>query len=228
LEQFAYAASHDLQEPLRTVSGYVQLLQRRYDDKLDQDARDFIGYAVSGVVRMQQLIDDLLAYARVGTRGKSFAPFAAEAALAAAVANLQMKIRDTGAIVTHDALPEVVGDEMQIAQLFQNLIDNGLKFRSAETPHIHVTAQEKDGDWVFAVRDNGIGINPKYFDRIFKIFQRLHTIDRYPGSGIGLAVCERIIHRHRGKIWVESELDKGTTFYFSLPREDQSAPRREE
>jgi PAS domain S-box-containing protein len=221
LEQFAYAASHDLQEPLRTIAGYVKLLKRRYEGQLDNAAQEFIAYAVDGVGRMQRLIDDLLTYARVGSRAKPFAPFAAGSALRTAMANLQLKIRDTGATITNDDLPVVFGDESQIAQLFQNLLDNALKFRGAEPPHVEVSASRKGGRWIFAVRDNGIGIDPKYFDRIFKVFQRLHTIDQYPGSGIGLAVCERIVRRHGGTIWVESEPGKGTVFHFSLPCEPE-------
>jgi PAS domain S-box-containing protein len=217
LEQFAYVASHDLQEPLRMIAAYTQLLQRRYKDKIDKEANEFIGYAVDGAVRMQRLIQDLLTYSRVGTRSKPFEAIESEKAFSAAVANLQIAIAESGAVATHDPLPRVCGDTVQWIQLFQNLLSNAIKFRSEKPPQIHVSAQAKHGDWIFSVRDNGIGIDPQYFRRIFVIFQRLHTQEDYPGTGIGLAVCRKIVERHGGRIWVESEPGQGATFFFTMP-----------
>ena len=221
LEQFAYVASHDLQEPLRMVSSYTQLLERRYADKLDQDARDFIHYAVDGANRMQQLIQDLLSFSRVTTKGLPQTRIQAGDALKEALANLQAAITETGAQVTHDDLPEVVADRSQLVQLFQNLIANSVKFRKSDTPpRIHVSTEQQDAGWTFSIRDNGIGIDPRYFDRIFTIFQRLHTKQAYPGTGIGLALCKRIVERHGGRIRVDSEPEKGTVFRFTLPLAD--------
>ncbi len=225
LEQFAYVASHDLQEPLRMVSSYTELLERRYGDKLDDKAREFIGYAVDGAVRMQRLINDLLEFSRVSTRGKALQPVDVTRVLGTVRANLSVAIQDAGALVTNDALPTVMADETQLVQLLQNLIGNAIKFRGRERPHVHVGAQATATEWVFAVRDNGIGIAPEYFERIFVIFQRLHARDEYPGTGIGLAVCRRILDRHGGRIWVESEPGHGSTFYFALPtRNGEQAP----
>jgi PAS domain S-box-containing protein len=223
LEQFAYVASHDLQEPLRMVSSYTQLLEQRYKDKLDQDAKDFIGYAVDGANRMQRLIQDLLEYSRVTTRGQPPAPIDAHDALGEAVRNLQAAIQESGALVTNNDLPIVLGDYTQIVQVFQNLISNGIKFqRSGAAPRIHITAENDLLDScfrIFKVSDNGIGIEPRHFDRLFLIFQRLHPKQEYPGTGIGLALCKRIVERHGGRIWVESEPGKGSTFFFTLPVE---------
>ncbi len=246
LEQFAYVASHDLQEPLRMVASYTQLLAKRYQDKLDADANEFIGYAVDGANRMQKMINDLLSYSRVGTRGKLFETVDCTAILSQALTNLKMAIEETGAVITHDPLPTMTGDESQLVQLFQNLIDNAIKFRGKETPDIHISATHEsrktmdDGretidqlrtarlsspksqpsklkeDWVFSVRDNGIGIDPQDKERIFTIFQRLHGRN-YSGTGIGLSICKRIVDRHAGRIWVESEPEKGSTFYFTIP-----------
>jgi len=225
LEQFAYVASHDLQEPLRMVSSYTELLERRYGDKLDDKAREFIGYAVDGAVRMQRLINDLLEFSRVSTRGKALQPVDVTRVLGTVRANLSVAIQDAGALVTNDDLPTVMADETQLVQLLQNLIGNAIKFRGRERPHVHVGAQATATEWVFAVRDNGIGIAPEYFERIFVIFQRLHARDEYPGTGIGLAVCRRILDRHGGRIWVESEPGRGSTFYFALPtRNGEQAP----
>ncbi len=217
LEQFAYAASHDLQEPLRMVSSYTQLLARRYRGQLDQDADEFISYAVDGAERMQRLINDLLAYSRVGTRGRAFQTTDCEQALQQALANLQTAIEESGAIVTHDPLPTVVADQSHLTQVFQNLVGNALKFRSSVPPSIHVGVQEKSGHWLFWVSDNGIGIDPEYHERIFVIFQRLNAGDKYPGTGIGLALCKNIVERHGGRIWVESQPGQGATFYFTIP-----------
>jgi len=216
LEQFAYVASHDLQEPLRIVAGYMQLLERRYKSKLDKDADDFIAFAVDGVQRMQNLIQDLLAYSRVGTRGRRMAPTDCEKVLQGALANLRLAIKETGAVVTHDPLPTVTGDEAQLVQLLQNLIGNALKFRGDRKPQIHVSACPYERHTLFSVRDNGIGIEPQYLERIFVIFQRLHGREKYPGTGIGLALCKRIVERHGGRIWVESKPGEGSTFYFTL------------
>ncbi len=216
LERFAYVASHDLQEPLRMVASFTQLLAKRYRGKLDGDANEFIGYAVDGARRMQILINDLLTYSRVGTRGKDFNPTNCEAALEAALTNLKKGIEETGAVVSHDPLPTVPADETQLGQLIQNLVGNALKFHGSAPPRVHVSAQEVDGEWRFSVRDNGIGIDPQHADRIFVIFQRLHTAAEYPGTGIGLAISKKIVERHGGRIWVESEPGHGATFYFTL------------
>ena len=218
LQQFAYVASHDLQEPLRMVASYTQLLAKRYQGRLDSQADEFIGFAVDGATRMQRLISDLLLYSRVGTRGKEPRATCAEAALDLAVANLQAAIQESGATVCHVALPTVLADETQLAQLFQNLIANAIKFRGASAPLVQIAAEHQpDGDWHFSVRDNGIGIEPQYFERIFGMFQRLHTTAAYPGSGIGLAICKRIVERLGGRMWLESVAGEGSTFHFTLP-----------
>jgi PAS domain S-box-containing protein len=217
LQQFAYVASHDLQEPLRMVASYVKLLDRRYGDKLDQDARDFIGYAVEGSTRMQQLINDLLTYSRVGTRGKPFEPVDLEAVFAGIMDNLTVTIQESNATVTHDLLPIVLADDLQMLQLFQNLVSNGIKFHGDAPPRVHVSAKRAGDFWQFSVSDNGIGIDPEYFSRIFIIFSRLHTRAEYPGSGIGLAICKKIVERHGGHIWVESTPGNGSTFLFTIP-----------
>jgi PAS domain S-box-containing protein len=218
LQQFAYVSSHDLQEPLRMISSFVQLLEKRYKGKLDQDADEFIGFVVEGTSRMQRMIQDLLTFSRVQTQGAEFAPVDANEVFEKAVFNLLVLIKETGAVVTKDELPIVMGDETQLIHLFQNLIDNAIKFRRAgENPKVHISAQKMGNDWVFSVKDNGIGIDPQYFDRIFIIFQRLHSREAYEGTGIGLAVCMRIVERHGGRIWVESEPGRGSLFHFTLP-----------
>jgi light-regulated signal transduction histidine kinase (bacteriophytochrome) len=248
LEQFAYVASHDLQEPLRMVTNYLQLLENRYKMQLDPKAQDFIGIAVDGAVRMHQLIGDLLTYSRVGTAAKPLVPTNTSDVLKNSLLNLKVALDETAARVTIDPLPVVQGDPVQLTQLFQNLIGNALKFRSEKTPEIHISAKadgascpvpplegasataesrtlgaepqtastQSPTEWQFSVRDNGIGIPPKDFDRIFLIFQRLHTREKYPGTGIGLALCKKIVERHGGRIWVESEPGQGTTFHFTL------------
>ena len=219
LQQFAYVASHDLQEPLRMIGSYTQLLERRYGDKLDADAREFMGFIVDGATRMKQLIEDLLAYSRVGTRGKELRPVQAQVALDRALVNLRAAIESADAQVTHDALPEVSADDTQLTQLFQNLVGNAIKFRKPDEPvRVHVGLQDAGAEWCFSVSDNGIGIEPQYYERIFMVFQRLHTRDEYPGTGIGLAICKKVVDRHRGRIWVESAAGKGSTFHFTLPK----------
>lgn len=227
LEQFAYVASHDLQEPLRTVTSSVQLLSRRYKGKLDSDADEFITFATDAADRMKRLINDLLIYSRAGTRGKPFAPTDVHFVLAQTRNNLSILVEETGATISFDSLPTVNGDEGQLVQLFQNLIGNGIKFRRKEPPVIHISAtpytESLVGDtgpadfWHFQIRDNGIGIDSKYIDRIFIIFQRLHAAAEYPGTGIGLALCKKIVERHGGRIWVESTPQQGSTFHFTLP-----------
>ncbi|MGB9006431.1 MAG: ATP-binding protein, partial [Candidatus Aminicenantales bacterium] len=216
LEQFASVASHDLQEPLRMVASYTQLLAQRYENRLDDKAKKYIDYAVDGAVRMQRLINDLLTYSRIGTRGNPLEPTDAHSALGEAIKNLAATIEENRAIITNDELPTVRADASQLVQVFQNLIANAIKFRGKDIPRVHVSAQDHGREWVFSVRDNGIGIDPQYADRIFQIFQRLHTRQEYPGTGIGLAVCKRILERHGGRIWFESEPGKGSTFFFAI------------
>ena len=218
LEQFAYVASHDLQEPLRMVSSYTQLLARRYEGQLDEKAQTYIEYAVDGAVRMQRLINDLLAYSRITTRGEPAQAVDAHALLGEVLRNLTALTDESHALVSAAELPIVHADPTQLSQLLQNLISNAIKFRRADPPYVHLSAQDLGAEWRFAVQDNGIGIEAKYAERIFIIFQRLHTRQEYPGTGIGLAVCKRIVERHGGKIWFESEPGQGTTFYFTLPK----------
>ncbi len=217
LEHFAYVISHDLQEPLRMISSYMGLLNRRYSAQLDEAARDYIAYAVDGARRLHEMIGAILDYSRVDTRGRAPAPTDSEALLAGVLSHLQMAIDERGALVTHDPLPTVMADEVQLAQVLQNLIANALKFCDAQSPRVHVSARRGDGEWQFSVRDNGIGIDPKFRERIFLMFQRLHTHAEYPGTGIGLALCRRIVERHGGRIWVESQPGEGSTFYFTIP-----------
>ena len=224
LEQFAYVASHDLQEPLRMVASYTQLLAHRYGDKLDQDARDFIAYAVDGATRMSQLIEDLLTYSRTTSNARAAAVVDTGNAFSLALRNLQAAILESGAEVSCGDLPSVMADAVQIVQVFQNLVGNAIKFRTPGVPpRVHIEARRSPDhprQWLFRVADNGIGIDPKYFERVFVIFQRLHAREKYPGTGIGLALCQRIVERHKGRIWIESEPGKGTAFLFTLPEVD--------
>lgn len=199
------------------VASYTQLLGRRYKDKIGADADEFIGYIVDGATRMQQLINDLLSYSRVGTRGKPFETTECEVILEKALLNLKTTIEENHAVVTHDVLPALMADSSQLVQLFQNLVGNAIKFHGDERPEVHIGAERNGTQWIFSVRDNGIGIDPKYFERIFVIFQRLHARAEYPGTGIGLAICKKIVERHKGRIWVESQPGKGSTFNFTIP-----------
>jgi light-regulated signal transduction histidine kinase (bacteriophytochrome) len=222
LQQFAYVSSHDLQEPLRMVASYTQLLAKRYKGRLDSDADEFIAFAVDGCNRMQGLIQDLLAYSRTGTNGKALREISGDDALNEALTNLRTTIGQSGAVVTHDPLPVIQTDDTQLTQVFQNLIGNAIKYRSTEVPHVHVSASKNGGrEWIFSVRDNGLGIDPQYFERIFILFQRLHGRNEFEGTGIGLAICKKILERLGGRIWVESQPGKGSTFHFALPERNE-------
>jgi two-component system, sensor histidine kinase and response regulator len=218
LEQLAYVASHDMQEPLRMVASYLQLVARRYKGKLDADADEFIGYAVDGAKRMQALINDMLAYSRVGTKARPFEPVDCNKVFETVLANLRIAIQESGAQITRSPLPKVMGDPMQLLQLFQNLIGNAMKFKRESPVCVHVSAVAEDDAWHFTVEDNGIGIAPEYYARIFVLFQRLHGRGDYPGTGIGLAICKKIVERHGGAISVESQVGVGSTFHFTIPR----------
>lgn len=226
LKKFAYVASHDLQEPLNQVANYVQLLEMRYCDQLDEDAKEFISFTVEGVSLMQTLIDDVLAYSKVDIQGSEFKLTDVEKSLEQARSNLRRRITESRAVITHDPLPTVMADSTQMMQLFQNLIGNAIKFRSEVSPVIHVGATRLEDAWLFSVKDNGIGIEPQFSERIFVIFQRLHARDEYPGTGMGLAICKKIVECHRGRIWVESELGQGATFYFTIPVGGRERERR--
>jgi len=217
LEQFAYVASHDLREPLRGINGFMELLRQRSGSKLDEKDMEYIKYATDSAIRMDELITCLLRYSRVKTHGMPFSSIPVQLALGEAVKNLKINIAETEALITSDELPTVKADGMQLTQLFQNLIANAIKFHGDQKPEIHIGCQKLDSFWQFSVRDNGIGIEPQFKDRIFVIFQRLHTRDKYPGYGIGLSICKRIVERHGGRIWVESQSGKGSTFYFTTP-----------
>jgi signal transduction histidine kinase len=218
LEQLAYVASHDMQEPLRMVASYLQLIAQRYKGRLDADADEFIGYAVDGAKRMQALINDLLAYSRVGTKARPFEPTDCAKVVETALANLRIAIADSHAEVTHGPLPEVMGDPTQLLQVFQNLIGNALKFHGEAPPRVRIEAEPLEGLWRFTVRDQGIGIAPEYHQRIFVLFQRLHGRSEYPVTGIGRAICKKIVERHGGTIGVESQPGAGSTFWFTLRR----------
>nr|WP_009630235.1 ATP-binding protein [Synechocystis sp. PCC 7509] len=226
LKKFAYVASHDLQEPLNQVANYVQLLEMRYKEQLGEDAKEFINFAVEGVSLMQTLIDDVLTYSKVELLSVEFQPIDVETALNRALTNLRGRINETGATITSDELPTVLADGTQLMQLFQNLISNAIKFHSSNLPQIHIGATRLDDEWLFAVKDNGMGIEEQFSDRIFVIFQRLHTRDEYPGTGMGLAICKKIVECHRGRIWVESKLGQGATFYFTIPVGGRKHERR--
>ncbi len=217
LEQFAYIASHDLQEPLRMVASYVQLLAKRYGGQLGQDADDFIAFAVDGAYRMQTMINDLLIYSQLRRQGEKFEPVDCNLVIDQTLNNLGLAIGDNSAVITFDPLPIVQADQSQLVQLFQNLIGNALKYRSEENPRIHISVREEEEYWVFSVADNGIGLEPESAERIFVIFQRLHSRTEYPGTGIGLALCKRIVQQHGGRIWVDTEPGQGSTFFFTLP-----------
>lgn len=218
LELFAYITSHDLQEPLRMITSYLQLIEKRYKDNLDEDGKEFIAFAVEGAKRMQTLINDLLKYSRVDTKGKDFVPVDCNQVLSDTLDNLEIAIEESDACITNDKLPVVNGDKTQLRQLFQNLIGNAIKFRGEKSPKIHIGVESHSNHWKFFVKDNGIGIDPKYRERIFQVFQRLHGRKDYPGNGIGLAVCKKIVQRHGGKISLESNTDEGTTFFFTIDK----------
>jgi hypothetical protein len=220
LQQFAYIASHDLQEPLRTVSIYAQLLAKRYQGQLRGDADQFIGYIVENAARMEKLIHDLLDFSRVDARGTDFfTRTSCESALSDAIQNVRSLVEESGAVITRESLPQVMGDPIQLTRLFQNLLVNSVKYQSQEPPHIHVAAEPRGGEWLLSVKDNGIGIEPQYAEKIFGIFRCLQPRDKSTGSGMGLAICRKIVTRHEGRIWVESALGTGATFYFTLPRD---------
>jgi PAS domain S-box-containing protein len=218
LEQFAYVASHDLQEPLRMVSSFTQLIERKYRDKLDEDANEYIWYVVDGAKRMQSLINDLLSYSRVTTKVKDFTKINLNETVDEAIFNLEIAIEENNAIVVVDSLPPIYGDSSQMVQLFQNIIGNAIKYRSEKIPEIHISASEGDQEWIFKIEDNGIGIQPEYNERIFQIFQRLHGSHAYSGTGIGLAICKKIVELHGGSIWVNSKPGEGSIFYFTIPK----------
>ena len=216
IEQFAHVASHDLQEPLRMVTNYLQLIERRYASVLDDDGKEFIRFAVDGARRMKALIADLLDFSHVGTAVTNHRTIPAASILQNALANLKAAIDESGAHISADPLPSIVVDPILLTQVFQNLVANAIKFHNGTTPCVHVSAKQQAGEWIFSIRDNGIGIEPRHADRIFRIFERLHASESYPGSGIGLAVAKKIVERHGGRIWVESTPGRGSTFYFSL------------
>lgn len=217
LQQFAYVSSHDLQEPLRNVTSCLQLLEQKYKDKLDDDADQYIHYAVEGASRMKALILDLLAYSRIGTKGKPLQSVDCEQVLLQAVENLASAITEAAAEITHDPLPSITADDTQLLQVFQNLIGNAVKFRRDVPARIHVSAEKNTNEWVFSVKDHGIGIKSQYLEKIFVIFQRLHKRSQYDGTGMGLAIVKKVVERHGGRVWVESQPGVGTTFYFAIP-----------
>ena len=219
LKEFAYVASHDLKEPLRMITSFLQLIELRYKDQLDQDANEFIGFAVEGSKRMDKMINDLLEYSRIGNQEREFEYLQSEKLLETVLMNLKSAIEDTNALITHDPLPLIFANEQMMIQLFQNLISNSIKYHGEKNPEIHISADNVNDEYIFAIKDNGIGIDQNHLKRIFTIFQRLHTREEYEGTGIGLAIVQKIVQKHHGKIWVESELGKGTTFYFTIPNQ---------
>ena len=219
LEHFAYIASHDLREPLRMITSFLQLLERRYTNDLDQDAQEFIGYAVDGAKRLDQMINDLLTYSKVTSNERQFTPVNLEEVLNDTLINLKVAIEENNAVITHDSLPTILGDRKRLVQLFQNLISNSIKYRRNETPRIHISFKDEKTKYCFSIKDNGIGISPYHLKRIFTIFNRLHRIDEYEGSGIGLAIVQKIVYQHGGHIWVESEEGKGSKFNFTIPKD---------
>ena len=220
LEQFAYVASHDLREPLRMITSFLQLLKRRYRDKLDSDANEFIDYAVNGAKRLDSMIKDLLQYSQVTIKEVIFKPVNTKSVVEETLINLKVPIDENNANITYDSLPVIYADPELMVLLLQNLISNSIKYRSNEHPMIHISASTEKDQYLFSVKDNGIGMSPNHLERIFTIFQRLHTIDEFEGTGIGLSIAQKIVHQHGGEIWVESELGKGTTFYFTIPIKD--------
>ena len=228
LKQFAYVASHDLREPLRMITSFLQLLERRYKDHLDEDANEFIGFAVDGAKRLDDMIMDLLEYSRVANQQIQFTEVDIQKALNIVISNLSVLINENNAQITYDSLPIIQGDGNQIVRLFQNLIENAIKYRREDTPQIHISAEKKANKYIIKVKDNGIGIDPKHLERIFTIFKRLHPHDIYEGTGIGLAIAQKIVHQHGGEIWAESEPENGSTFYFTLsePKITQNVSKR--
>ena len=219
LVQFAYVASHDLRAPVRAIKSFSQILEKDYSEKLDAEANECLGFIVNGAGRLETLINDLLAYSRVDTQGKAFVPVDTSEVLDQVVGDLRLDIEESQAEITRDALPVVVADASQMTQLFQNLISNAIKFQGQEPPKVHVAARKEDDGWTFSVKDNGIGIEAQHTERIFAMFQRLHTQDEYPGTGMGSAICKKIVERHGGDIWVQSKVGMGSTFYFSIPNQ---------
>jgi PAS domain S-box-containing protein len=218
LEHFAYVASHDLREPLRMITSFLQLLERRYTNQLDQDANEFIGFAVDGAKRLNEMINDLLTYSRVSTKKREFKMLNCEQILDETLTNLKIQIEESKAIITHESLPKIFVDKMLMVELFQNLITNAIKYQRQETPKIHISANKEGDQYCFAVKDNGIGIESEHLGGIFTIFQRLHTKDEYEGTGLGLAIAQKIVNEHSGHIWAESEVGKGSIFYFTIPQ----------
>ena len=222
LVQFAYVASHDLRAPVRAIKSFSQILEKDYREKLDEEANECLDFIVTGAGRLETLINDLLAYSRVDTQGKAFVPVDTSEVLDQVVGDLRLDIEESQAEITRDALPVVVADASQMTQLFQNLISNAIKFQGQEPPKVHVAARKEDDGWIFSVKDNGIGIEAQHTERIFAMFQRLHTQDEYPGTGMGSAICKKIVERHGGNIWVQSEVGMGSTFYFSIPSQGEN------
>jgi light-regulated signal transduction histidine kinase (bacteriophytochrome) len=217
LRVFAHVVSHDLKEPLRVIRGFLGLLKKRYKDQIDKQGMEYIEFTVDGARRMDELIKDILEYSEVGTEDKAFKPVDCSSVVSNAISNLQVAIQESGTIVTYDSLPTVTGNSTLLTSLFQNLLENAIKFRGAEAPRIHISSEKEKEEWVFSVRDNGIGIDSKFLEDIFTPFRRLHRRDEYPGTGIGLATCKKIVERHGGKIWGKSETGTGSTFYFTIP-----------